>query len=200
LTDSQGPANYAGAWLDSSISGLAGSTSIGTLQVTLPPGAPTNSAYAVHFDHASGSPNGYSSFPRNTFTGLITLADRSGSSWNDGIPDSWRLRYFGTVSNQLSAATADADGDGVSNYAEYVAGTDPTDPKSYLHVSQQSYSTQGFNLHWPSVAGKTYVIESSPVIFGGAWTPVSTVTGTGGDMQIQDSPGSQHQFYRVMVQ
>ena len=32
-------------------------------------------------------------------TGLVTLSDRSVSSYNDGIPDSWRLRYFGTLNN-----------------------------------------------------------------------------------------------------
>ena len=37
----------------------------------------------------------------------FTVADRSGSSWNDGIPDWWRLLYFGTVSNLLSAADLD---------------------------------------------------------------------------------------------
>src|ERR1035441_1871221 len=47
-----------------------------------------------------------------TLTGLILLSDRSASIYGDGIPDSWRLRYFGTVNNILSQAAADADGDG----------------------------------------------------------------------------------------
>jgi sugar lactone lactonase YvrE len=199
LSESKSPNNLSAAWLNNAIAGFTGSTVIGTLVVTLPPNATASSAYAVHFDHASGSPTGIGTFPGNAFTGLITLADRSGSSWKDGIPDAWRLRYFGTVSNLLSAPSADADGDGVPNSAEYAAGTDPTNPKSYLHVSSQGYSAQSFNLHWPSAAGVTYIIETSPTMFGGTWTPVSTNTGTGGDMQIQDNNGGQHQFYRVRV-
>ncbi len=48
------------------------------------------------------------------------------STVNDGIPDEWRLRYFGSVSDPKAAATADPDGDGADNYQEFLDGTDPT--------------------------------------------------------------------------
>src|SRR5262249_47340158 len=132
LTSSTGNGNYAASWLNSTITGLNSNAVLGTLKVTIPAGAPASAAYAVHFDHPSASPNGLASFAKSTTTGLITLADRSASSFNDGIPDSWRLRYFGSIYNQLSQASADADGDHASNWQEFVAGTDPTDPKSNL--------------------------------------------------------------------
>ena len=127
MTSSTGNGNYAATWLNSTIAGLTGTATVGTLTVTIPANAPSSAAYAIHFDHASASPNGIASFPKQTLTGLILLSDRSASSYNDGIPDSWRLRYFGTVNNILSQAAADADGDGASNWHEYIAGTDPTD-------------------------------------------------------------------------
>ena len=198
LTAPASSASYAAAWLDSTITGLTNDVLLGTLNIPVPGNAASNSAYAIHFDHASASPNGLASFPRKVQTGLVTLADRSTSTYNDGIPDSWRLRYFGTVNNLLSQASADADGDGMNNWQEYVAGTDPTDPKSNLKVSAQSNST-GL-IHWPSVAGKTYVIERSPNLFSPAWIPVSTNTGTGADMQFQDSSSGSARFYRVRVQ
>ena len=43
---------------------------------------------------------------------------------NDGMLDSWEIEYFG---NLVQTASGDYDGDGVTNLAEYTAGTDPTD-------------------------------------------------------------------------
>ena len=131
-TDQKGNGNYSAAWLNSGISGLTGNVAIGTLTVTIPTNAASLSAYAVHFDHASASPNGLVSFPKQARTGLITFSSRTNSSWGDGIPDAWRLRYFLTLNNMLSATNADGDGDGMNNLQEYLAGTDPTDPKSYF--------------------------------------------------------------------
>ena len=42
------------------------------------------------------------------------------------------MPYFGEIG---IAAGADADGDGVSNLAECIAGTNPTNRVSYLHVT-----------------------------------------------------------------
>jgi hypothetical protein len=202
MSSSTGNGNYAATWLNSAIAGLTGTATLGTLTVTIPANAPSSAAYAIHFDHASASPNGIASFPKQTLTGLILLSDRSSSSFSDGIPDSWRLRYFGTVNNILSQASADADGDGASNQHEYLAGTDPTDPSSFLRVSTDqavAQPGQGSVIHWPSVAGKRYLIERSTSLFGPNWIPVSTNTGSGTDMEIHDTSGGTVRFYRVHV-
>jgi sugar lactone lactonase YvrE len=197
ITSSVGNGNYAATWLNNNIAGLTGNATLGTLTVQIPAGAGSSAAYAVHFEHASASPNGLASFPKQTKTGLITLSDRSASSWSDGIPDAWRLRHFGSIHNVLSAATGDADGDGANNYAEFVAGTSPNDNGSVLRVSS---GNDPRTIRWPSVEGKRYAVEHSLSLFGGSWSEVSTHDGTGFEMEYQDpGTGGNVHFYRVRV-
>jgi len=201
LTSSSGNDNYAASWLDSTISGLSGAATLGTLTVQVPATASASAAYAIHFDHASASPNGIASFPKHTLTGLITLSSRTNSYYNDGIPDSWRLRWFGTIYNALSAANADACGDGISNWQKYIAGTDPTDPTAYPRLKSKTPVPSGSSaaIHWLTVSGKQYVIERSASLFPGSWTAISTNTGTGTDMEIDDSSSGKASFYRVLI-
>jgi len=199
---SQGANNYAAAWLNSSNSGVSGTSIIGTLTATLPPNVTLNSSYLVHFEHFSASPNGLAVFHSTINDGLITVGNRTGSSWGDGIPDTWRLIYFGTISNLLSAANLDPDGDGASNWQEYLAGTNPMDPASVLQLTPMT-SSSSFTLQWPSVPGKTYMVQSSASLFSTGWaTTASNLPGTGQMMQLSDTntPAPAARFYRVQVQ
>ncbi len=53
----------------------------------------------------------------------VSFLDPDGS----GLPVAWELAYFGVTGVNPDA---DPDRDGVSNYEEYLDGTDPTNPKS----------------------------------------------------------------------
>lgn len=50
---------------------------------------------------------------------------------NDGMDDAWEVLYPTAVSPLLYDAHLDPDGDGWSNYAEFMAKTDPSDPRTY---------------------------------------------------------------------
>ena len=199
-TDTKGN-NYAAVWLNSTNAGLTGTVTIGTLKVTIPAGASANAAYAVHFDHASASPNGLASFPKQTLTGLITLSSRTSSSYGDGIPDSWRLRWFGTANNYLSLSNACPSGDGINNWMKFVAGVDPNTANDFPSTNPVKPTPPGstMSIHWPSVSGKQYVIERSSAVFSGNWTAISTNTGTGTDMEFDDNSASAANFYRVLI-
>jgi hypothetical protein len=200
-TDSQDNGNYAAVWLDSTITGLTGTASIGTLTITIPTNATSASAYAVHFDHASGSPNGLASFPKQTLTGLITLSSRNSSTYNDGIPDSWRLRYFGTIYNLLSVSNACPSSDGVNNWMKYVAGVDPNTPNDFPSLNPATTPPPGANMaiYWPTVSGKQYAILSSTSLFPGNWTTNAIITGTGANMEYDDNAAGAAKFYRVLI-
>jgi len=200
ITASTGNGNYSAVWLNSTNAGLTGTVTIGTLTVTIPSGASSNAAYAIHFDHASGSPNGIASFPKQVLTGLITLASRTNSSYGDGIPDSWRLRWFGTTNNYLSQSNACPAGDGINSWKKFVAGVDPNtanDLPSIRSKTVPSGSTSA--IHWPSVSGKQYVIERSGSLFSGSWSAITTNTGTGSDMEFDDNSTNTVKFYRVRI-
>jgi NHL repeat len=184
----------------SASAGILGSNVIGYLNISIPANATSSSAYALSFGHASGSPNGLVSFPKTTYTGLITLSSRTSSSYNDGIPDSWRLRYFGTIYNQLSVSNADADGTGMNNWQKYLAGLDPTDPTSVLNEGTDqpmAQSSQDHVIYWPSVNGQTYIIKRSAALFSGQWTAISTNIGDGTYMEIHDAAAGPNSYYQV---
>lgn len=199
--DSIGNGNYSAVWLNLASTSLTGTITLGTLTVTVPAGAPANASYAIHFDHASASPNGIASFPKQTFTGLVTLSSRTNSSYNDGIPDSWRLRWFGTTNNQLSASNACPTGDGISNYKKYVAGVDPMVSGNFPSVNSKSTVPPGYTaaFHWPTVTGKKYAIERSSSLFPGSWSSIATNTGTGADMEFNDNAVGSSRYYRVRI-
>jgi hypothetical protein len=191
---------FAAAWLNDAVAGLSGDANVGTLIVTLPAGAGTNAAYAIRFDHASASPFGIGVVTSRVEPGLISTRTRHFSSWNDAITDAWRLRHFGTLSNLLSSATADADGDGIPNWAEFRAGTDPNDASSALALRVPGLLAGGARLRWPTAPGKTYVLESAPFIGSTNWTAIATnVPGSGRDIEFQTPPPGGPQFFRVRL-
>jgi hypothetical protein len=200
-TYSDGNDNFSAVWLNSTNAGLMGSVTIGTLTFTIPSGAASNAAYAVHFDHASASPNGLASFPKQTFTGLVTLTSRTNSSFGDGIPDAWRLRWFGSIKNYLSASNACPSGDGVNNWKKFVAGVDPNTAHDFPSLNPKGSVPTGATtaIHWPSVSGVQYVVQRSSSLFPGNWTAIATNTGTGGDMEYDDTNTGKVKFYRVLI-
>ena len=208
LNISSGSANYAAAWLNPAVPGVWGANLIGSLVIAIPGNATAPVAYRMEFAHVSASPNGLGLLPQQVQTGLLTLSSRLASSWLDGIPDQWRLRYFGAVSNFLAQANADPDDDGVPNWAEFRAGTDPMNIRSLLRLAavrmRQATGTQtpaGLAIRWPSVAGKRYVVETSASIKSNRWIPLSaTLIGTGLPMEFAEPDAdAQAKFYRVRL-
>src|SRR5882762_2132485 len=92
-----------------------------------------------------------------SFAGNYTFTDVN----SNGIPDAWEVKYFGSVS-PTRTRTTDTDGDGMSDYAEFAAGTDPTraSPGGALPAtfaaSAQVLANGSIVVNWSSSASHGY--------------------------------------------
>jgi hypothetical protein len=132
----------------------------------------------------------------------VTVVDTVG----DGIPDAWRAAHFGgsgTTTNSQSAAGADPDHDGLTNWQEFLAGTDPNNAASTLLAGRLNISGTNATVNFSSVQGIVYRVEDRDDLVTGFWSTLADqIIGTGGTIQIVD-PGAgtslPRRFYRFEV-
>jgi hypothetical protein len=115
------------------------------------------------------------------FDDLLISPQWNNDTDHNGIDDTWEMLYFGHLLGAAGAAL-DADGDGLSNYAEYLAGTDPTEPGSALRILQANLgpTTNSLQLTFASVPGRTYDLQTTPALAPPAWTAIQTNILAGG--------------------
>jgi hypothetical protein len=125
----------------------------------------------------------------------------------DGIPDWWRLAYFGHAlgsAADLSRGSDDADGDGVSNLTEFLHGTNPQSSASVpvlapFNVGGVATSGGNFQFNFNSTTNWTYQLQRRDTLDGSStWTDVgAVVAGTGGVLPFSDSATNSTRFYRI---
>jgi hypothetical protein len=105
-------------------------------------------------------------------TMLTVLADADG----DGLPDNWELMHGLDATNSIDA-TLDRDGDGASNREEYLAGTDPEDAQSFLHIeSIRCDDSPAWHVKFFAASNQTYCVQATDALHPGAnWHSVADV-------------------------
>jgi len=94
--------------------------------------------------------------------------------------------------------TGDDDGDGMSNAAELVAGTDPKNNQQNFVASATRPSSNSVNITWTPVAGRTYRVEAATSLTSPTWVPLATGQTSGS--YTENSVNSTARFYRVVVE
>lgn len=78
----------------------------------------------------------------------------------NNIPDEWERYFFQDLLDTKKLAE-DSDGDGLCNYDEFFAGTDPLNALSNLSLSIDQQESGAIALTWLGVKGKTYQLQYS---------------------------------------
>ena len=129
------------------------------------------------------------------FTGNYTFIDAN----HNGISDAWEQDYFGAVSTNRTQST-DTDHDGMTDYAEFIAGTNPTNAASRFYFNGESVqSNRLVQMTWTAVTNRLYQVNISSNL--ASWQPVTPWLQASNNSTMNytatNAPGSS--FYRVQV-
>lgn len=135
----------------------------------------------------------FSSDPQGAivYVGLASTVSQLGAQYGDAydrVPDSWLEAYFIDLLMQGNSledvAAGDYDGDGLLNWEEYVAGTDPRDASSRFRITGLTIENGVPSLTWsPNLPNRRYVLQGKTTL----------------DDDWQDDPGEDARFFRVTV-
>jgi len=103
---------------------------------------------------------------------LTVLAD----SDHDGLPDEWETAH-GLAMNNPADAQFDSDLDGQRNLQEYLAGTDPQDPQSFLKLDRVllEKSPLALVIEFNAISNRTYTLQTTDRVRPDSWNRVSDI-------------------------
>ena len=106
---------------------------------------------------------------------------------NDGIPDTWEDEHRLDPLDSADA-TLHSDGDGVDNFGEFMADTDPHDEASYLRITDLVAARV---VVFPSRATRQYTLQTTEDLLSRNWTnlaPHVQLDGMEGFMAVTNRP------------
>ncbi len=129
--------------------------------------------------------------------GTHTLAVSVHNAAMDSSDQGFALQLTSTTSGGGTGGETDSDGDGVSDAAETIMGTNPNNSTDVLRLTQAATPGQ---MQFPSKAGKYYRVYTSPDLH--TWTPsAAAIPGDGSVKQFPLAPsaGTPRLYYRLHV-
>jgi len=119
----------------------------------------------------------------------------------DGMPDDWEEWVLDLAGRDSSAAAIaafkpgdDADGDGMTNLAEFLAGTDPFLATDLLKIETFRIvpGSQRAELTFYTVPDRKYRVLMADSLANPNWTPVPTTRTDGGELVYENYAGNGH--------
>ncbi|PYK99200.1 MAG: hypothetical protein DME19_09570 [Verrucomicrobia bacterium] len=123
--------------------------------------------------------------------------------------ESWKARYFSPAEladAAMSGDGADPDGDGQTNFQEYLSGTDPRDAQSCLKIESTTTSNstpQTILIRLNAAADRTYTVQYRNSLATGDWLKLTNVAPplVSGlmDVAVPSATNSNTRYYRVVT-
>ena len=138
------------------------------------------------------------------FSKNISVFNPDADNDGDGMPNGWEDQH-GFDPFDPADAQQDADADGQSNLAEYVAGTDPRDANDRFRAAQirRAVPGPGIEVDVAARARRVYTLERTADLAHPAWSKVARSRAVARDRNltlVDTSPPAGTAFYRVKVQ
>jgi hypothetical protein len=153
-----------------------------------------NNAYVTNGTDLDGNPR--------IVGGTVDIGAYEYQSPASRISYAW-LQNYGIPIN-TNTDTSDADGDRMSNYSEWLAGTNPTNPASLLQMQFPTNNLSGLTISWQSVNTRTYYLQRATNLrTAPAFSLLkSNIVGQVGTTSYTDTTATNRlpYFYRVGVQ
>jgi hypothetical protein len=129
----------------------------------------------------------------SSFANIVTAVDAN----SDGVPDNWQSDYGAAFGGPLDRL-GDQDGDGMKNWEEFEAGTNPTNAASFLKIDPFSV-TNGVRLEFGAISNRTYQVLRAPALTGANWTSIADIIArpTNRTEVIVDTASTTNHFFRV---